>query len=87
MGKKIYQSDNYYLRSSDWKVIPIGVFDDNDEGYEAAFEAADTHATSTGGEVLICFDSDMLLKIKEELERAFEETHKDFMFEEDETNG
>jgi hypothetical protein len=86
MGNKIYQSDHYYLRSSDWKVIPVGVFDDNDEGCEAAFEAADTHATSTGSEVLICFDSNMLLHIKEGLERAFEETHKDFMFEGDETD-
>jgi hypothetical protein len=82
--EKIYNTDWYYLRSSDWKVIPYGLFPDTDEGHQAALDAADAHAEQAGDAVLLYMSVDSLLDLQDELERVFKETHKDFINDDDE---
>ena len=83
MGK-VYNTDWYYLRSGDWKVIPIGLFPEGDEGRYEAIDVADDHAAESGEKALIYLHVDALLDLQDELERAFRQTHKEFMDDDDE---
>lgn len=77
--EKKSKSDWYYLRSGDWKVIPIGLFTEGDEGMEEAMYVADKHAADHGERALIYIDVDALIDLQDELDRAFRQTHGDFM--------
>jgi 3-dehydroquinate synthase class II len=77
---KVYKTDWYYIRSGDdWKVIPIGEFTDDDEGRDEAIEVANADAEKVGETALLYLHVDALLDLQDELERAFKETHKDFI--------
>jgi glycerate-2-kinase len=78
------KTDWYYIRSGDdWKVIPSGEFTDDDEGRDEAIEVANAHAEKAGETALLYLHVDALLDLQDELERAFKETHKDFIDDEE----
>ena len=73
------KTDWYYIRSGDdWKVIPIGEFTNDDEGREEAIEVANAHAEKAGEIALLYLHVDALIDLIDDLQRAFDETHKDF---------
>jgi hypothetical protein len=74
------KSDWYYIRSGeDWKVIPIGIFTDDDAGRDEAIDVANDDAAQNGATALLYLHVDALTDLIDALERAFEETHKDFI--------
>ena len=75
--EKVSKIDWYYLRSGDWGVIPIGMFPETDEGRQAAFDHADTHAAAEGKTALLYIDVDGLIDLMDDLQRAFDATHPD----------
>jgi hypothetical protein len=77
---KVYKTDWYYIRSGDdWKVIPIGEFTDDDEGRDEAIEVANDHAEKVGETALLYLHTDALIDLMDELQRAFDETHAEFI--------
>lgn len=78
------KTDWYYIRSGeDWKVIPIGEFTDDNGGRDKAIEVANAHAEKAGETALLYLHVDALIDLQDELERAFKETHKDFIDDEE----
>ena len=71
-------TDWYYIRSADLKVIPVGMFPETFEGSHAACDAADAHAAESNHTALVYLSTADLIDLMDDLERAFDETHKDF---------
>ena len=77
--EKVSDTDWYYIRSGDWKVIPIGRLPDSEEGMLEAIEVANDHAEKVGETALLYLHSIALIDLIDDLQRAFNETHKDFI--------
>ena len=77
------KTNYYYLRSGDWKVFPVGVFHNDKEGMFEAIEVANAHAEKVGETALIYIHTAGLIDLIDDLQRAFDETHAEFIDEEE----
>jgi hypothetical protein len=73
------KTDYYYLRSGDWEVFPVGMFHNDEEGMLEAIEVANDHAEKVGETALLYVHAAGLIDLIDDLQRAFNETHKDFI--------